>query len=315
MNELQKGIKPDFIVIGSARCGEEIFSEYIKNHPEISTYLVEEGKDISSENLKPLKISSENSKVGIILSNHLVEPYATKQLVELMSISLSVRREQNVKFIIFLRNPAQRAFSLWKFMVCEGYEWIYDFEMALSKESERFYSTYFHTRARGYFWNYMYWRSGLYYKQINHYIEIFGAKWIEMTKFYATEELISKHQKVLKDICDFIGVKYIDLPVKNFRERKFPVLPHAQIVLSRINEYLDKFGNKNTKKDNVKNKFTSLLQNIISGLMKINEILGDDKNHWGWLIEFLKEAYKEEIEKLTEITKINFIKMWNIVKD
>ena len=249
-----------------------------------------------------LSKKAEGSKVtGIIFDSQLTNPSFPKILKGLYG--------DKVKFIFFLRNPAQRAFSLWKYMLREGLEWKWKFEDALAQESSRFYNPPEFIKERAeLFWNYMYWRGGLYYLHLKKFYEIFGKDFMDhKAKIYLYEQILSNPQRVFKDICDFLDVKISNLeevrPLPDRWENKIPFSPEIQLVFRIILDKLER-SISTSFKFNSEN-----IRIIFIAFMKINILCGRDlKTHW--LIDFLQEAYKEDIANLSEITDKNFFNIW-----
>ena len=78
------------------------------------------------------------------------------------------------RFIIMLRNPADRAYSLWKWMREHGYEQIRSFEEALAAEDWRSQSGAFRQNHGQYLPNFLYFHTGLYSEQLPRFISTFG---------------------------------------------------------------------------------------------------------------------------------------------
>jgi hypothetical protein len=77
------------------------------------------------------------------------------------------------KFILILRNPVNRAYSLYQHMRRMGAEPIESFEQALATEEVRFSDPVFRRDCPQYFWNFMYYRSSRYDEQLGHYLNFF----------------------------------------------------------------------------------------------------------------------------------------------
>jgi hypothetical protein len=100
------------------------------------------------------------------------------------------------KFIVILRNPADRAYSLYHHMRRHGYEKAATFEKALQLEEKRVHSKRFQNKCPQYYYNYLYFRSGLYGEQIERYFSLFDENQfniltLEQLKIDPTTSLIS----------------------------------------------------------------------------------------------------------------------------
>jgi hypothetical protein len=80
----------------------------------------------------------------------------------------------DAKFIDILRNPADRAHSLYHHIRRDGYEKKATFEGALAAEEERVRSRAFKRNCPQYYYNFLYFRSGLYGEQIERYLSFFA---------------------------------------------------------------------------------------------------------------------------------------------
>lgn len=206
------------------------------------------------------------------------------------------------KFILLLRNPAEHSFELWKYMLCEGFEWIDDFEIALQREQSRFFGSE-HIRLYGEIWDYFYWHSGLYYEKIKVLIEAMGKeKFSKNTALLILDEIQSSDGLFYK-IKEFLGEEF-----EISRELKKIKLSDVKISIKKIPmnskmQYIMRVAVEEAKiKFNVKTNF-------LKPFMKLNIFAGKEmKTHW--CVDFLKESFKEDVEKLSEEIKKDLIKIW-----
>ena len=109
----------------------------------------------------------------------------------------------DIKIILILRNPAQRAASLYWWMLREGYENAPTLAEALALESSRMQSPTFHTECLHFFPDYLYYHTGLYSEQVRRFLDTFGK---ENVRIYIFEEFIKQPLDVCRDIFDFLEV-------------------------------------------------------------------------------------------------------------
>ena len=298
--------RPDFIVIGSARCGTTSLWKWFLKHPEIfvpgdekrewlkepSFFCTDEGIKDFDEYLSLFNEAKPGQVKGEMTIYYMVDPVSPGLIYRYLG--------RDIKLFAVLRNPAERAFSLWKERLKEGFEWIDDFETALSVENRRFYDPDFRKKAPGYFWSYMYWRSGLYYEQISRYKKIFGDNFLKNNfRAFIFEELVSNPKKVLKEICNFLGVKYFDISLPHEEMSKVPAIPKLQVALRLIDDMI--------RRRPIRGK--RFLRKAIDIMMKINIRFGENPKHH-WAVDFLKDAYKTEVEKLSELLGVDFLSIW-----
>ncbi len=279
--------KPDFLVVGSAKSGTTSLFNYLNEHPEIYIPEVKECRFFSQlpKNFKGLGAEffpnsgitdeneyfslfdgHENQVCGDISNDYL---YYYKTSIENIKKYLG----DKVKIIIILRNPIDRAYSNFLHHVREGWEDC-SFEEALIKETWRM--------KNNWAWSYHYVAVGMYYKQVQAYLENF-----ENVKIFLFEDLNDK-RLFLKEIYDFLEVENIDVATdKVFNASGYPKSKlihsvfHKKSIIRRIGrtfvpeKYRDKILNA------IKNK------NIKKIPMKIETR------------EYLKEIFRDEIEKLS----------------
>ena len=176
---------------------------YLKDHPDIFLTEVKE-PSFFCERFQIVKnpieyfelydsVSTEKI-IGEASHVYLSNPTTAKVLKALFPDS---------KFIVIIRNPADRAYSLYHHMRRDGHEYINTFEGALKKEELRYTSDKFLKKCPHYFYNYLYFRSGLYGNQLQNYFSIFPKDQFHIIKF---EEFIADPISYLNGIFQFLGV-------------------------------------------------------------------------------------------------------------
>ena len=111
----------------------------------------------------------------------------------------------DVKIIAILRDPAERAWSLYKWMIMEGVEDAKTFEDALVLEPLRLAheERRFKPAVQQFFPDYLYFQTGLYAAQISRYLKVFGK---ERVKIFLFEDFIRAQLSVCRDIFQFLNV-------------------------------------------------------------------------------------------------------------
>lgn len=109
----------------------------------------------------------------------------------------------NIKLIVLLRNPVERAYSHYQMEKSRGNETLSTFRTALSQEQYRIninllYRRYFSYVSRGF-----------YAKQLKVIHSLFFINNILCIK---SEDLYNNHDLILASIFKFIGVKYVNIP-------------------------------------------------------------------------------------------------------
>jgi hypothetical protein len=195
--------KPNFFILGAGKSGTTSLYHHLKKHPDIFLTGIKEptffceGFQIVKDPIKYFELYdsvSNESIIGEASHAYLSNPTTAKVLRALFPES---------KFIVILRNPADRAYSLYHHMRRNGFEYINTFEAALEAEEFRYASKEFKKNCPQYFYNFLYFRSGLYGMQLNNYFSIFPKQQFHIIKF---EDLITNPDNIFKGIFKFLGV-------------------------------------------------------------------------------------------------------------
>ncbi len=109
----------------------------------------------------------------------------------------------DVKIIILLRNPVDRAFSAYKNMLRDARETL-PFEKALTEEKTR--------RRKGYEYLWRYLDAGFYYEQVKAYMESFSH-----IKILILEQFSQSSSEPLRQIFQFLGVNPAFIPKRCIR--------------------------------------------------------------------------------------------------
>jgi len=107
------------------------------------------------------------------------------------------------KFVVIFRNPADRAYSLYHLMRRTGFEYASTFERALRLEEKRVQSPKFQTKCPHYYYNFLYFRSGLYGEQIGRYLSLFNKNQFH---FITLDQLQLHPYDTIKSILRFLNL-------------------------------------------------------------------------------------------------------------
>lgn len=206
--------KPDFLIVGAAKSGTTSLYRYLNNHPEIHIPDVKECRFFSqlpknfnglgaeffvNEGITDEKIYFnlfDKSKICGDISNDYLY-YHNESIKNIKKYVGS-----DIKIIIVLRNPVERAYSNFMHHVRDGWE-SKNFEDALLSEKKRI--------EENWGWSYHYFNTGLYYNQVKDYVDNFTN-----VKILLFEDL--KDQKNLDAIFKFLELKKINL---DFSKEKY----------------------------------------------------------------------------------------------
>ncbi len=225
---------PSFLVVGAAKCGTTSLFYTLNQSPHIFIPRRKEcrffsqmpgdfkgpGADYQNDVIRTFEDycrlytnAPEDAVAGDISNDYL---YFYEQSITNIKQYLG----EGVKILIFLRNPADRAYSHYMHHYQDGDETM-SFQEALDDEPRR--------RAEHWSWTFLYKEPGLYSKPVKAYLEAF-----ENTRVYIFEECWLKNkQQFLQDCFRFIGVEPPDV-IQDFKS-KVSGKPKSWMVQHMIN--------------------------------------------------------------------------------
>ena len=198
---------PNFFIVGAARSGTTSLDRYLSQHPEIYVtprkethfFAVDDFppsfKGPGDEKLNTSVIRDEEQYAQLFASVTGKKAIGESSAFYLYFLGTAERITQAVpdaKIIILLREPVARAFSAYSYMVSNGRETL-SFEEGLNQEEER--------RQEG--WEPIWWYKelGLYYRQVRHYLEVFGTQQVKVLLY---DELCANAGQMLRDVFAFL---------------------------------------------------------------------------------------------------------------
>lgn len=215
---------PSFLVVGAAKCGTTSLFHYLRHHPDIFIPARKECRFFSHmpgnfqgpgaayqndiirtfEEYCSLYEKCAPSAIAGDISNDYLYFY------EKSIPSIKKYLGSDVKIIILLRNPVDRAYSHYVQHFQDGFEKV-SFQEALDDEHER--------EEQNRSWTLLYKKPGLYSKQVKAFLEAF-----EHTRIFIFEECwLGDKQKFLKECFEFIGVEPItDIPEYRAKVSGYP---------------------------------------------------------------------------------------------
>ncbi len=202
---------PNFFIIGAAKSGTTSLWQYLKQHPDIfmpeeigwkepSFYCDTYGVDSYEEYLSLFKDAGSKKRVGEASTPYLSSPESADKIHHAVP---------EAKIIVLLRNPVDRAYSLYKWMFQYGYETIPAFEEALEaelsarKDCQDFIAGKFYKGSFCYYWDFLYFSSGLYYEQVKRYYQLFPKDQLAVIIF---EEFANNTLQTVHGLYTFLGV-------------------------------------------------------------------------------------------------------------
>jgi hypothetical protein len=213
---------PNFIIIGAAKSGTTSLYHYLAQHPQIymsprkhTRFFAYENENPSFRGPGPVEPPMPYA-IADVESYHALFDGASHEtalgeashsyLYQAQAAGRIKKYAPGMKLIAILRDPTERAFSHYRQLIRNGRERITDFTEALEKEE---------ARVRDNWWpDFHYVRIGLYYQQLQRYLELFGH---EQIKVYLYEDLCLDPTGMLCDVFRFLDVDDSFIPQANVR--------------------------------------------------------------------------------------------------
>lgn len=228
---------PNFLIIGAAKSGTTALHEYLQQHPQVymtpnkeTNFFAFEGKEINfqgpeDDGLKVFSITdletyqaqfdevSNETALGEACPSYLYLPQAVENIKKYIP---------DVRLIVILRNPVERAYANFLHLIRDNREPYDDFMSALQDEPIRIKNNW------EWFWHYI--QVGYYTNQLQRYYSTFPA---EQIKVYLYDDLKAKPVELMQDIYRFIQVDCTFVPDMSLRPNPSGV-PKNQIIHSLV---------------------------------------------------------------------------------
>lgn len=197
---------PNFLIIGCQKCGTSSLHHYLAKHPSVWSpekkelhffdYYYDYGVPFYKRFFRNQPDNIADLLVGEATPEYVFHPYSAERINKVLP---------NVKAIVLLRNPIERAFSAWGMGVRQGWENL-TFEDAVAAEGERIkgdlYKMSIDKNFYGYEWNHhSYLLRGHYSHQIENWLLHFKR---ENLLVLSAERFFSNTKEEFKKVCDFL---------------------------------------------------------------------------------------------------------------
>lgn len=229
---------PDFFLIGAARSGSTALYDYLGQHPEIFTSDPKEPHYFAFDGARPdfrgpgddeminREVVRDEAAYRALFRNadgaRAVGEGSVSYLYHASAAADLRRAVPDARLICILRNPADRAYSAFRYLRSRMYEPVGDFGEALAREDARVDAGWHHM------WHYR--RMGRYAEQVHRYLTIFDR---EQIRIYRFEDFVRDPAPVLRDCFEFLGVD------SDFEPRRTPVtVPSGEPRSSLLQRYL-----------------------------------------------------------------------------
>jgi hypothetical protein len=275
---------PDFLVIGSQRSGTTWLYNVLETHKQIA--LAKGRKEVHYfdryyergfdwyKKLYPDNFSGKRGEITPAYLYHKECAYRIKQDLP------------NAKLICILRNPIERAYSGYKFMIQEK-----ELEISFEKAIKEFPDIL---------------ERGLYFQQLERYSNYFENNQMKVVFF---DDLIKNPEKLVNFICDYLEISYeydkniLSIQFNKSCIPKYPfIYKFAKKIVRKMYDY-DKVNVLNwLKEKNIKYSF-------------FKEVNNDNQRKSGVrreLLNKIKEYYRVDVKKLSDLLGIDLNSLWKI---
>jgi hypothetical protein len=203
INPRQTPRRPNLFILGAAKCGTTSLWHYLRQHPDIF---------MSAWKEPSLFSDTYNAVPNIVDYMDIFAAAGDRKVVGEASVAyLTTARAPaalqafcpDAKYLVILRHPADRAYSLYHHMRYRGHEFAPTFELALRLENFRMGRPRFWSHATHIPWNFLYFTSGLFGRQISRYLEFIPR---ERFYFLTLSELEHQPSETMANIFRFLAV-------------------------------------------------------------------------------------------------------------
>ncbi|MEJ2163891.1 MAG: glycosyltransferase [Desulfobacterales bacterium] len=293
---------PNFFIVGAAKAGTTSLWRYLIQHPEIfmpSDIMYKEPayfsdiKGIRSLHQYAALFSSSSTKkmIGEASTAYLTSPESPVRIKDMIP---------DAKIIIMLRNPIDRAYSLYNWMACNGYESATSFELALKTEkTTRYGNEAFKNFNPEYYYNYLYYHSGLYSEQIKRYLDNFNK---EQICFVIFEKFKASVKQEVSRVFAFLGVD--DSIVPEFKIHNSGSTPYSAPLQFFIRQELHRY--LRPPYDNAH----PLCNQIIAKLMELNTQSEKPQQMSESIRNILREGYIQDVHRTSELIDEDLSLLW-----
>ncbi|KAA3645148.1 MAG: sulfotransferase [Bacteroidetes bacterium] len=281
--------KINFFCIGAQKSGTSTLFQLLKQHPDVYIPANKEAhffdRDFIYSNgiewyLKKYYSNWQGQKmVGSVTPSYL---YADKVPGRIKSIF-----NKELKFIVILRNPIDRAFSSYLMNVSNGNE-KYNFELAIQNEVERI------KKSEQADILYSYIKRGYYFEQLNRYFKKFNSKNFLILTF--EKDVIAQPQEMMKKVCEFLSIEEFQF---NYAIKKNEFKPPLNVLEKGIKK-IHRLAAKTGLVEDTFGKRQALF-------IKKQEKPMLQKNRRE---ELLHHYFIDDIEKLSLLLNMDFKEIW-----
>ena len=223
-----------FFLLGAAKSGTTSLHGYLNEHPRISMAWVKETNFFVDRNRRVNTREALDAQFGG--TAEIVHRGDSSHLhLSSPECAARIRREcPDARFLLLLRDPVERAHSLYLWNRRSGSELSGTFERALALEPTRSASERFKRRCLDHPDMYRYVESGRYHTQLERYFELFPVDRFHIRTF---EEFVADPERELLQIHRFLGLEPTPLTAYPNHLPNLGIPPLAPIAHRISNSY------------------------------------------------------------------------------
>jgi hypothetical protein len=202
------GLLPTFLIVGAQKAGTTALYYVLSKHPQVFMSEVKEPGYFSNAADALGAAAGPGDQTGKLMTSltdyqalftggaELVRGEATTSYLYDSKAPEKIKHHiPDVKLIAILRDPVERAYSNFLYLVREGREPLHDFRSALAEEEKR------HSKGWSSTWRYKF--KGFYGAQIERYLDQFSRSQL---RCYLYEDYNDDPRPVINDIYQFLEV-------------------------------------------------------------------------------------------------------------
>jgi hypothetical protein len=286
---------PNFFIVGTVKGGTTSLYFYLRQHPQVFMPDVKEPAYFRSFKPDVDSLAAYKKLFEGAAGEKAIGEASTAYLYAEESPALIKAAVPDAKIIISLRNPAEMAYSLWRYISRIGKRGEHlPFEAALEAEDQRMKDPEFQKRET---WpsQFYYFHRGLYHDQVKRYIDTFGRGNVKILIF---EEFVKDPLKICREVFEFLGVDPDFRPnlkkknAGNIRHRGLnklltePTGRQARVmaaipssIMGPVRDYLMDWNSKPAKPMDKKLR-RELLDRYAPDIKRLEELIQRDLSHW-----------------------------------
>src|SRR5438270_4851605 len=218
----------DFIVAGAQKSGTTALHYFLKKHPKIALPDRQEIHFFDDEEIfarQPVDYELLHRHFRPIARSTVTGEVTPSYLYWKPAMERIANYNPQIKLVILLRNPIDRAFAHWNMQRFKGREFL-DFLDALKEEPRRIAKPLLIESRR-----FAYVDRGFYSGQLERVFKFFPREQVHLVKF---ETFRDRKQETLDSIFDFLGVKRL----RNIRDKDRNVVPYERAMRPDERKYL-----------------------------------------------------------------------------